>query len=435
MNINGFRRHIRWGITIFSVVAASLIFYFILFHMDILKNGLGKVLKVLLPIIYGAIIAYVFSPAVKFFERLGRSAVEKCRFKLTERKQKVIRLTCVLLTMFLLLLGVYGLLAMLIPELLTSIKSILENLPVYLDNIREWSSRILKNNPDLESSAIQFIDKYSTRAEQWMGSGMILQINEIIKGFSIGLMGFAVFLKNIVLGIIISIYILYSKEKLIANAKKALYAVLNPENATQIIKDVRYVDHTFGGYIMGMILDSVNIGIMCYIGTLLMDLPYALLISVIVAVTNVIPFFGPYLGGIPSTLLIFLVNPLQALYFVIFIFLLQQLDGNFIAPKILGGSTGLTSFMVVVAIIIGGGFFGIPGMLIGVPVCAVICTIIRNYVDGRLEEKELPVNREFYMNMDHVNPTTGQKVMPREEDIRPEEVFRYRSRKSDITSE
>lgn len=435
MNIKGFRRHIRWGITIFSVVAASLIFYFILFHMDILKNGVGKVLKVLLPIIYGAIMAYVFRPVVSFFEKLGTGGAKKLRLSLTERKQKVIRLTCVLLTIFLLLLGVYGLLAMLIPELLTSIKSIIENFPIYLDNIREWSSRLLKNNPDLETSANQFIDKYSIMAEQWLSDGMITQINGVIKGFSMGLMGFVVFLKNIVLGIIISIYILYSRETLIANAKKALYALFTTETASQVIKDVQYVDRTFGGYIMGMVLDSVNIGIMCYIGTLLMDLPYALLISVIVAVTNVIPFFGPYLGGIPSTLLILLVNPMQALYFVIFIFLLQQLDGNFIAPRILGGSTGLTSFMVVVAIIIGGGFFGIPGMLIGVPVCAVICTIIKNYVDGRLEEKDLPSQREFYMNIDHVNPVTHQSVMPGDKEISQEEVFRYKGRKTDLTSQ
>lgn len=242
-------------------------------------------------------------------------------------------------------------------------------------------------------------------------------------------MGFVNFLMNIVLGIIISIYILYSRESLIANAKKALYALFKTETATQFIKDTQYVNHTFGGYITGMILDSVNIGIMCYIGALILNLPYALLISVIVAVTNVIPFFGPYLGGVPSAFLILLVDPLKALYFVIFIFLLQQLDGNVIAPRILGGSTGLTGFMVVVSITIGGGLFGIPGMLIGVPVCAVLCTIIKNYIEGRLKEKNLPTDRDFYEDIDHLNPKSKQRVLYSDKDIKPEEVFRYKSRR------
>lgn len=429
MNLNKFRQQIRWGITIFVVIAASLIFYFVLFHMDILRAGISKILTVFLPLIYGAVIAYLFNPIVKFFEKYTLKLIEKLRFAITDRKKKVLRLICVLFTVFLLLLGVYALLAMLIPELLGSIRSIIENFPVYMTNIKEWLSRILKNNPDLESSANEFIDKYLNKAWEWVSSGFLPRINDLIKGFSIGLMGFVNFLMNIVLGIIISIYILYSRESLIANAKKALYALFKTETATQFIKDVQYVNHTFGGYITGMILDSMNIGIMCYIGALILNLPYALLISVIVAVTNVIPFFGPYLGGVPSALLILLVDPLKALYFVLFIFLLQQLDGNVIAPRILGGSTGLTGFMVVVSITIGGGLFGIPGMLIGVPVCAVFCTIIKNYMEGRLKEKNLPTDREFYKDIDHLNPKNKQRVLYTDKDIKPEEVFRYKSRR------
>ena len=250
-------------------------------------------------------------------------------------------------------------------------------------------------------------------------------LDEILRELSVGIIGIMAFFKNLILGTIISIYILYSRESLAANAKKALYACVEISQASQIIKNVQYIDRMFSGYLAGMLLDSVNIGIMCYIGTNLLNMPYALLVSAVVAVTNMIPFFGPYLGGIPSTILIFLVNPWQALYFVLFLFALQQIDGNFIAPKILGETTGLTGFMVVVAIILGGGFFGITGMVLGVPVCAVLCTIIKNHVEGRLAEKSLPIQQKFYMDMDHIDTRT-HKTVPREgREIEPKEVFRY----------
>ena len=174
---------------------------------------------------------------------------------------------------------------------------------------------------------------------------------------------------------------MYSKETLIGNAKKGLYALFRAETANQIIKDVQYIDNAFGGFLVGRIVDSAIIGVLCYIGTSFLDMPYALLISVIVGVTNVIPYFGPFMGAIPSAVLIFMVSPMQAVYFVIFILVLQQFDGNILGPMILRGVTGLTSFLVVVSIILGGGLFGVVGMIVSVPVCMVVCTIVRNYLD------------------------------------------------------
>mgnify|MGYP000287864072 CR=1 FL=1 len=176
------------------------------------------------------------------------------------------------------------------------------------------------------------------------------------------LLDLLVFLKNFLIGAIVSLYILADKEGFIAKAKMAVYAALPTKWATFLVHSMRFTHKTFGGFISGKILDSAIIGVLCYVGTSIIGTPYAILVSVIVGVTNVIPFFGPYLGAVPCILLILLVDPIQSLYFLIFILILQQFDGNILGPKILGESTGLSSFMVIVAIMVGGGLFGVPGM-------------------------------------------------------------------------
>ena len=186
--------------------------------------------------------------------------------------------------------------------------------------------------------------------------------------------------------------------------------MFEPKTTNNIIRDLQYINNTFGGFIIGKLLDSLIIGIMCYIGATWLNFPYALLISVFVGITNVIPFFGPFIGAIPSAILILMVNPMQCLYFILFIFALQQFDGNFLGPFILGDSTGLSSFMVIVAILVGGGLFGVFGMFIGVPVCAIICTIFANAVRRRLDKKNLPTDVEFYKNMDHLDAETLEPV-------------------------
>lgn len=429
MQTGKFKQYVRWGITIFFVITASLLFYFMLFHMDLLKNAVRKIIRVFLPLIYGAVLAYILCPAAKLFEHLLERFLQKCHIRQFKRRKQAVRLISVLITIFLTLFAFYGLLALVIPELINSVRNIIENFPGYLDNIRAWSSGLLKNYPEAESSLDSFLATYSETIGQRLTQDIIPEINSLIMEFSMGVLGILGFLKNAVLGIIISVYILCSRESLAGNAKKALYSLLKMETASQTIKNIQYINRTFGGYLIGMILDCINIGMMCYLGALFLNIPYALLVSVIVAVTNAIPFFGPYLGGVLSILLIFLFSPVQALYFAVFLLILQQIDGNFIAPKILGGTTGLTSFMVLTAIIIGGGFFGIPGMLAGVPVCAVLCTILKNFIEGRLAEKSLPMQREYYIGIDHLDPVTHKAVCEVKDEILPQEVFRYHLKK------
>ena len=433
MKLGPDNKYFRWGLTAFLTAAAGILFYFVIFHMRVLKSGIDLVIAILMPVIYGLLISYVLWPLVRIFEtKLFGKILKKMKVTPTAKGKKAIRLTCVLATLFLFLFAIYLLLALLIPQVANSIASIVENFPRYIDNIQEWISSTLKNNPDMENTVNNLISTYSEKAEEWLSQDLMPQMNSIIRELSSGLVGFITFIKNVILGIIVSIYMLYGKENLIANAKKGVYALFSTRRANQIIKDCQYIDATFGKYIIGMMLDSLNIAVWCYVGLLILQMPYAILISVVVGVTNFIPFFGPYLGAIPSAVLIFMVNPIQALYFIIFIFVLQQIDGNFIAPRILGDSTGMSSLMVLVAIMVGGGLFGIPGMLIGVPVCAVLCTAVRHFMERRLADKNLPTDQEFYNGLDKINEESHEGVhLRRGREVRRDEAFVFKSRKTE----
>lgn len=410
------KKYVQTGITAFLVIAASLLFYFGLFHTASVAKGLKTCYTILTPIVYAAAISYVLWPVIRFIERnIIYRICGKQHWTPSKKVRHIIRMICVIFTLLLFFLAIYGLLSMLIPELITSITNIVDNFPRYINNIEKWATNLLKNYPNLEEDSSMIFSAVSTKAETWLTNDLIPRINQIVTSFSTGFLGALVFLKNFLIGSMISIYLLYGKESYVAQGKRLLYCLFHTKTANNIIRDLQYVDKTFGGFIIGKVVDSIIIGILCYIGTTILNLPYALLVSVIVGVTNVIPFFGPYVGAIPSALLILMVNPIQCVYFVIFILLLQQFDGNFLGPKILGGSTGLSSFMVIVAILVGGGLFGIFGMFVGVPACAVICTAIRNLIQNRLEKKHMPIDLNSYRDIDHLDPDTLQPVAPLEE--------------------
>lgn len=407
------KKYVQIGVTAFCVIAASLLFYFGIFRTASITKGLKAIYNILTPIVYAAAISYVLWPLIRFMEKsIIYRICEKKNWKPSEKVRHGIRMICVIVTLLLFFFGIYGLLSMLIPELINSITNIIDNLPRYINNIEKWLTNLLKNYPELEENSSMIFSTVTARAETWLTNDLLPKINLLVASFSTGFMGALVFLKNFLIGAMISIYLLYGKESYVAQGKRLLYCLFSTQTTNNIIRDLQYVDKTFGGFIIGKVLDSLIIGILCYIGTTILNLPYALLVSVIVGVTNVIPFFGPYIGAVPSAVLILLVNPIQCIYFVIFILLLQQFDGNFLGPKILGGSTGLSSFMVIVAILVGGGLFGIFGMFVGVPACAIICTVIRNGIQSRLEKKKMPIDLESYRDIDHLDAKTLQPIAP-----------------------
>lgn len=405
------KKYLYWGVTALTVICASMLFYFGIFHMDVLIRGFRILSSVMMPVIFGVVIAYLLTPVVNFLEqKFFFPLMKRRKIEINKKKKKAVRYICVFFALLFALLIIYSLMAMIVPSIVESIISIINDMPRYVQNVGNWLNSILKDNPELRSTAIDFFNSYSSKMETWMNVQLLPQLKEVLQQFTTGVFGALVFIKNFLIGAIISVYLMADKEGFLTQGKMFIYAAFDAERANDIIRGCRFVNKTFGGFVNGKIVDSAIIGVLCYILTSVIGTPYAILVSVIVGVTNVIPFFGPYLGAIPSAFIILLVNPMQCLYFLITILLLQQFDGNILGPKILGGSTGLSSFMVIVAILLFGGLLGIPGMIIGVPVWAVIVAGLKYLRNSWLKKKELPTEDHLYQDVDYINPETLEPV-------------------------
>lgn len=399
------KRYLRIGMTAFAVIAASICFYYLIFHGDRFSAQVNALFKVISPVMYGIIFAYLMTPMINGIE--GRILTPlftmNGKNKVTDKQKKYMRMLSIILTLLIVGWLIYGFFSILIPNIIKSIRSISYQFPYYIQNLTNWSAKFLDDNPDIEKMVIQFLDTYSEEFMSYLNNNLVPQMETLVKQVSLSLISVLKVLWNFIIGIIISIYVLYSKEIFAGQAKKFVFAFFQTKTANQFIKDVRFASDTFIGFISGKIIDSIIIGCICFAGTSLMQIPYAMLVSVIVGVTNVIPFFGPYLGAVPSAILILMVNPLKCVYFILFILVLQQVDGNFIGPKILGQSTGLSGFWVIFSITIFGGIMGIPGMIIGVPFFAVLYALARRIINRMLKKKGLPLSTEQYKNVEYIN--------------------------------
>ena len=401
--------YIRWGLTVFLAGCALLIFYDVFYrdNSGTVQAFFGKLFSILAPILYGMGMAYLLAPIVNFLERnilRLRDALEKKRGKSFRIHKGWLRAASIFLTWAAMLVLLYLLFNMLVPELVDSVTTLVNNLESYYKTTYDWVSGLLSDNPKLTELAGRFYNE----ASQWLTTKLLPGLQTAVTNFTgslvTGVWSILVFAKNFLIGIIVSVYLLAAKEKSAARCCKLLYGVLPEDKAAFTVRGFRRVDYIFSGFVRGKLLDSLIIGILCFIGCSILKMPYTPLVSVIVGVTNVIPFFGPFLGAIPCALLILLVSPLKCLYFVIFIFLLQQLDGNVIGPKILGDSTGISSIWVIVAILIGGGFGGVLGMFLGVPIFACLQVLVRWLLNTRLKKKNMPLAASEYLHRDQQAP-------------------------------
>ncbi len=414
------KKYLYWGITAFLVIAASILFYYMLFHSVKIKSAFHNAITISMPIIYGLVLAYLMTPIVNYLERnIFIPLFEKRKKDITVKRKKKIRLLSVIITVALILFIVYLFFAMVIPQLIFSIQNIAVQFPQYVNNLEKFFTNLLEKNPDLEDTVTSMLNQYSSEVEGFLNSKVLPQINEFLSKLSgtvfSSVVGFLKILWNFIIGLIISVYVLFSKEIFAGQCKKMIYAIFNKSNANEVIRNIRFVNRTFGGYINGKLTDSLIIGLICFIGMTLIQLPYTMLISVIVGVTNIIPFFGPYIGAIPSALLILMVDPKQALYFVIFILVLQQFDGNFLGPKILGNKTGLSSFWVIFSITVLGGYWGILGMAVGVPIFAVFYAGVRALTERSLRKKHLSTSTSDYLNLSEIRGDEYIELLPPEE--------------------
>ncbi|MCM1257997.1 MAG: AI-2E family transporter [Roseburia sp.] len=411
---NGKRQKPDWDLQKYIVIAlitfvtfcCCILFFFVLYRYHGFREGWQKLMKVLQPIIIGFIVAYLMNPVMMFLERNIMSLLED-RVKSKRQAKKISRTTGTIGAILFLLLIIFLLLNMMIPELISSIQNMMESLPQEIDSMSKWVEKIFNGDDELAYTLNTIFEQLNNNVEH-MVQQLIPELNTYVTSITTGVVNVVKVLVNFLIGLVVAIYLLMSKETFIGQGKKIVYAVFPTKIGNYITKTLRVSNDIFGGFISGKILDSAIIGVLCYIGLLILKMPYSMLVAVIVGVTNIIPFFGPYIGAVPSFILIALAEPIKGVYFLIFVLVLQQLDGNFIGPKILGNSTGLSPFWVVFAILVGGGLFGFMGMLLGVPTFAVIYYLIREVVAYVLRKRKLPEATVDYIEMENIDIKTKE---------------------------
>ena len=380
---------LTYGATAFLVIAASITFYFLIDQPSAVLGFIKEIVSILTPIIAGMIIAFLLNPFMLFYEKLFRK-IFKNKTKV-EVAVKYLSITASLISGLLIIAVIF---AIIIPNLISSITQLTADLPRKAQSLFVWlgdkiPSDILKT---AETRVLNYINT--------------LLSDDLLKSFDFaagiltsGVVGaYNVFI-TLVVGIIVSFYILASKNYFKRISQKILCVLFKKNTVLEIVEVSKESHRIFTNFIVGKIIDSLIVGILCFIIMSITRLPYALLISFIVGVTNIIPFFGPFIGAIPSTFLILLDTPIKALYFVIFIIILQQFDGNILGPRILKDSLGISSFWVVFSIMLFGGLFGIIGMIIGAPLFAIIYNIIGRYINKRLAIKGYPADDENYVDV------------------------------------
>lgn len=398
------KKYLYWGITAFLVIAAGILFYYILFHGSSLSSGFSSFIGISMPIIDGLVLAYLMTPILNKIEKcIIKPLYIKAKLPMTPKNKRRMRGLSILVTIVLILVVLYEFFGLIIPEVVRSIQSIIFQFPIYINNLSNWAMGLMKNNPDLEEVVDALINQYSSKILDYVNSNLLPNLNGLVRTLSSSVLGVFKAMWNFVIGFIISIYVLGSKEKFAGQAKKIAYALFDRKVGNEVISNFRFIHSTFIGFIGGKIVDSIIIGIICFICTTIIGTPYAILVSVIIGVTNLIPFFGPWIGGVPSALLVLMVDPIQALYFVILIMVIQQFDGNILGPKILGDSTGLSGFWVIFAITIFGGLFGVFGMVVGVPIFAVFYAAVKASVNRMLKKKNLPTDLGPYLTVGQID--------------------------------
>ena len=404
-----YKQYIAWGITIFSVIALSVLWFFILYRASVIGSTLRSLVNILKPFIYGAALAYVINPIYRLCERLFTSLIS-LRVKKPGRAAYWARFLSTVIAMVLAFVVLIGLFYMVIPQLAVSVFGVIEKMPNYLRDLRLWLNHILESNiyvGPLVMNAYQSLVDY---VDQWLQTDLLPLLGGWAARAYIGLRIAVKGLLNLLIGMIVMVYLLNAKHSFAAQGKKLLYSIFGIKNGNAVIENIRYTHRVFGGFINGKLLDSLIVGIICFIFLAVTKMPYAMLISVIVGVTNIIPFFGPFLGAIPSALLLLFESPQYCLWFLIFILILQQVDGNILGPRILGGTTGLPSFWVLFAILLFGGLFGFIGMVLGVPLFALIYSIAKALITRGLMKHGLPGDTLSYQGLHHIDDSGGTLV-------------------------
>lgn len=401
------KHYITIALTVFITFCCCILFFFMIYRFQGLTVYWRQIVNILQPVIFGLVLAYLLNPVMKFQEKY-LTIYLKQRMQDDHKAWKAAR-SIAILGSLIFLIGIFVLLiALILPSVSTSIQGVTTKLPEEINNLVDWIEDFSKGDTELAEVARQIVEKLSGIMQNFWEEDVLTQAQAYLASITSGVIYGVKFVMNILVGVIISVYVMASQEIFAGQAKKMIYAIFKPARANVIINTIRKSNEIFGGFISGKLLDSAIIGVLAYIILAIMGMPDTILVSVIIGVTNVIPFFGPFVGAVPSFLIIGLQNPVQGIYFLIFIVILQQVDGNIIGPKILGNSTGLSSFWVVFAILLFGGLWGFPGMLLGVPIMAVIYYIAQHLVAHFLEKRGLAQDTQSYIYLTGVDKDTNE---------------------------
>ncbi|MBQ2823295.1 MAG: AI-2E family transporter [Oscillospiraceae bacterium] len=380
-------------ISIYTIItfAICLLMIVLIQKSEVIAGYLKEIARVLAPVTWGIVIAYIANPIMVWFERKLKKVIEK-----KKKHPKIVRVLSVAISIILLVAILTSLIAILLPQVIDSIVGIISNFSVYMDNLENSIYTFFEDYPDISNFVESQFESIQPKIVDFVNNIMPSVANIAVK-LKDGAVGIIIGLKDFLIGFIVAIYLLFSKEKFLGQMRKCVIAVFPKQMSNSVLGIAAHTNQTLSGFISGKLLDSLVIGILCFICMTIMKMEFVALISVVVGITNIIPFFGPFFGAIPSAVLLLVAAPKQVIPFIIFILILQQFDGNILGPKILGDSTGLSAFWVMFAIFIGGGLFGFAGMVLGVPVFAVVYTLVSDFINFLLKKKGLSTATADYI--------------------------------------
>ena len=395
-------QYVKQGLMFFAVGVALILAYYVVNNFSVVAAGFARMNDILMPFYIGLVMAYLLCPIYNGTTRLIYR-LNKGRFKKPINDLRLARVIATFISVTVLIVAVGGVIMMILPDLWESIMGLVMGLPDTMKSFITWLRGILESNPEAMAFLEGKLDGLADTILIWVQEKMVPGAEAVLNNVSVGVIGTVGVIFDLFVALIICVYVLNSKEKFIAQAKKLVLAVFKPEMADEIFELGTISNETFGGFINGKIIDSIIMGILCFAAMSALGLPLPMLVSVVVGVTNIIPFFGPFIGAVPSGIILLIIEPVAALKFALMILVLQQIDGNIIGPKILGKTTKLASFWVMFAIIVSGGLFGFVGMILGVPVFAIIYTYASRAINRKLETREMETDTLLYEDFSKYN--------------------------------
>ena len=370
------------GLTLFFAIGASIILYFILLRLGSIVGYVGSFFKILLPIFIGLLFAYLLNPLVSFFEEKVSKKIVPYLYENPKGHDDFKRGFAIFITYFIVAFIIFLFIIFVVPALLDSVQVMFKNIPIYINEITSYLKEMFKDSPELYES----IDSTKSNILENFTNIVVPSMDTIMASITSGITGVVKSIINIIIGLIVSVYLIYDKETFLDGTDRIFRVILPNKAYETVMTTLNYTDKIFGGFMMAKIIDSLIIGVLTFIVLSILQIPYALVISVIVGITNIIPYFGPFIGAVPSAILLLLIDPAKCLTFIIAIFLIQQFDGNILGPRLIGNKTGIKSFWVLFAILLFGGIFGFVGMIFGVPVFAVIYSVLKTQLAKKLDK-------------------------------------------------